>query len=292
MMYHLTNKYLNCSILHNGAELCKIQSKASGKNYMWNADSGVWGSYAPVLFPIVAGLKNGTYSYNNKTYSLGKHGFIRNNNALQLIEHTAVSLRLALEFSEETLQVYPFKFRFTIQFQLEGNCLIVSHTVENLDNKALYFSSGAHPGFKCPLNDAENYEDYYLEFEKEEYTDAHFINEEGLVKNKGEKCLSNTKTLALNPSMFDNDALIFKNLESRKVSLKSKASSQTVTVDFEGFNYLGVWAKPASPFICIEPWNGLPDVENTNGDLTEKEGIKVLQVGGAHKERFSIEINE
>jgi galactose mutarotase-like enzyme len=65
-------------------------------------------------------------------------------------------------------------------------------------------------------------------------------------------------------------------LKSNHVSLKSKNHGIALTVDISEFEYLGLWAKPNAPFICIEPWLGISDAINTNQYFTKKEGIQRL----------------
>ena len=36
------------------------------------------------------------------------------------------------------------------------------------------------------------------------------------------------------------------------------------------FHYLGIWAKPNGNYVCIEPWLGIADNENTNQELKNK----------------------
>lgn len=292
MKYEIKNEKLSCSILHSGAEICSLKSIISGKEYMWSANPDVWGSYAPVLFPIVAGLKDGKYTFNGEEYSLPKHGFIRKNSDLVLVEHTENKVKLAVEFNGGTLKLYPFKFRFTITFELVESVLNVQHTVENLDTKAIYFSTGGHPGFACPVNEGENYSDYYLEFDQEENVSSYQMDANGFISDNTVPLLKDSSILQLSDSIFNDDALILKDLKSKQVALKSKTSDQTLVMRFDDFQYFGIWAKPKSPFVCLEPWNGLPDNVDASGDITEKEGISVLQVGGIYTDHFSIEIQE
>ena len=60
-------------------------------------------------------------------------------------------------------------------------------------------------------------------------------------------------------------------------------------MDISAFEYLGLWAKPNAPFVCIEPWLGISDSVNTNQDFTQKEGIQRLEAG--EKKVISFEIN-
>jgi len=290
MQHSISNSHLQVSVLSKGTEISSIKSKKTGVEYMWNADSNIWNSHAPVLFPIIGSLKNNECNINGKTYKIPKHGFIRNNEALILTNRTDEELNFQLDYSEQSLGMFPYKFRFNISFQLQGHKLIVSHRVENLDSKEMFFSLGAHPGFKCPLNEGESYDDYYLEFEMEENAVTSLLSSDGLITDQTKQILSDTNKLPLSPELFNNDALIFKALKSQQVSLKSHKSNQCITVDFSDFDYLGIWAKPNAPFICIEPWLGIADHENSEGDFLKKDGLIPLPESQVFTAQYSIEI--
>jgi galactose mutarotase-like enzyme len=74
MKHTLSNGELSVSIQQTGIELCSVISLITGTEFMWQADPDIWGSHAPVLFPIIGALKNGEYSYKGDIYTLPKHG--------------------------------------------------------------------------------------------------------------------------------------------------------------------------------------------------------------------------
>lgn len=290
-MHTLENNQLKIAIHTVGAELCKITSVATGTNFMWHADPTIWGSFAPNLFPIIGALKNDTYVFDNQPYNLPKHGFVRNNNAMVLHDQTPDSLTFRLSYSDETLKIYPFKFEFFITYTLTNNCIEVLHTIKNRDSKPLYFSLGGHPAFKCPVFEDEAYEDYSLEFEHTETSQSHLINmANGLISSKTKPILNKTNSLPLAHELFIADALIFKDLRSKKVTLKSKKHGQILSVHYPDFPYLGIWAKPSGNYVCIEPWLGIADNENTDQEFTTKEGIIKLAVNSTFKASYTIEI--
>lgn len=71
----IKNEKLTVEISPKGAELQSVIK--DGTEYLCQGDSAVWSGRAPVLFPIVGGLKGGTYTYGGKSYSLSNHGFAR-----------------------------------------------------------------------------------------------------------------------------------------------------------------------------------------------------------------------
>ncbi|MEP3837598.1 MAG: aldose 1-epimerase family protein [Algibacter sp.] len=291
-MYSLENNILKIDIKKTGAELCGITGLKHNTTFMWHADPAVWGSYAPNLFPIIGALKENTYIFEGHKYELPKHGFIRHNKNITVLDQTKNSITFKLESSTDLLKIYPFKFEFLITYTLTDNTIEVKHSVKNLDDKTMYFSLGGHPAFKCPVYNNENYEDYTLEFEHPENSKTHLINmENGLITSNTEQVLFNSNNIKLNRNIFKKDALIFKDLKSKTVTLKSANHGPILTVSYHDFDYLGLWAKPSGDYVCIEPWLGIADNEDTNQKLTEKEGIISLAKNKSYQATYSIEIH-
>lgn len=292
MTYSIQNDHLKIEVRETGAELSRIQSAVTGTDFLWNADPAVWASHAPVLFPVIGAIKNGFVKYNGGEYAVPRHGIVRNNADVKLTDKTDDSLTFTLKYSEETLAIYPFEFEFQITYRLEGKRIAVDHQVINHGDSEMLFSLGGHPAFKCPLHADEDYEDYYLEFEAVENDSTWLLEKNGLVSNMTRPVLEHTNVLHLNKHLFDNDALIFKHLVSKQVSLRSTKSGQVVTVRYQDFPYLGIWAKPGGHFVCIEPWLGIADSADSDQNFDTKEGILKLDAGGTFAASFTIEINE
>ncbi|MCE7038897.1 aldose 1-epimerase family protein [Dyadobacter sp. CY312] len=292
MVFEIKNDKLRITVKQTGAELSSIQSVVTGKDFMWNGNPDVWGSTSPVLFPVIGAIKNGFVKYKGGEYAVPRHGFVRNNDKVKLTEQTDNSLTFGLDSDEALLKIYPFKFSFRITYRLDGDKIIVSHKIVNQGEDQMLFSLGAHPAFKCPLNEGEVYEDYYLEFEQIETDSTWLLEDGGLVGSRTKPVLHNTNVLHLNGHLFDQDALIFKNLKSRQVSLRSTKSGQVITVKFDDFPYLGIWAKPNAEFVCIEPWLGIADNVDSDQRFENKEGILRLAAGETFEASYSIEIAE
>lgn len=290
-MHKISNDILSIAIKPTGAELSSIKDLKTGIEHLWQGNAEFWTGQAPNLFPVIGLLKDGEFIYEDKSYEMPKHGFIRHNKNIKLKEESGNKLVFELEFSEETLKIYPFKFRFQISYTLNKNTLKVAHKVVNLDNKPIYFSLGGHPAFNAPINNHEAYEDYYLEFDKNLDLSTYLLDQNGLVSAKTERVLDNENSIRLHKNLFDNDALIFKDIPSKKVSLKSKNLGEILNVEYSNFKNLGIWAKPGAPYVCIEPWLGIADVEGTNKEFTTKEGIEKLESHTDFMAVYTITIN-
>ncbi len=291
-MPFLENDLLKIEIKSKGAELCSIRSIKNNTEFVWEANPNVWGSHAPNLFPIIGAMKDDSYFYNGKKYNMPKHGFARHNKDFEVISNSNSEVTFQLKSNDELRAIYPFEFEFLITYELKDNELLIHHTVKNTDSKTMYFSVGGHPAFVCPLFKDESYTDYFLEFEKQETSKSYLLNmATGLVSDKTKPVFDSPNTINLHGDLFNEDALIFKDLTSRQVALKHKQKGEILNVKFEGFPFLGIWAKPNAPYVCIEPWIGIADSESTNQQIKDKEGIVTLEPKKSFKATYSIMLN-
>ncbi len=287
MQSTLTSSILSVKINHFGAEICSIKNKQQTE-FIWQADEE-WKRHAPVLFPIVGKLKNDIYSFNTTNYKLTQHGFARDY-IFKLISSSQNTCTFELKSSPESKINYPFDFIFQIQYKLIENKLTVSYLVINPSNSLLYFSIGAHPAFSCQLNGNDTLNDYYLKFETSDFVLAQLNN--GLRTNHKSKLNVPKNKLVLSTDWFDNDALVFENSQINKISLCSLIGNQKITMDCNNWPYFGIWAKKqCHKFICLEPWYGIADNENTNTNLKTKDGILTLNGLSTFNCSYAITIN-
>lgn len=292
-MNRLQNDFLQIDIKSVGAELCSIKSTQNNFQFMWDANHEIWPNHAPNLFPIVGMLKGGHFNFMGNAFKLPKHGFVRNNVDFQITESNNKSITLKLCSDTESLKIFPFEFEYSVIYQLVDNILHVTYEVKNINATTMYFSLGAHPAFKCPVFTNELYSDYSLVFDKQETSKTHLLDPgTGLLTDKTKTIFDTPCTIGLRHDLFDNDALIFKDLKSRKVTLQSNIHNEILTVHFDNFPFLGIWAKPNANYVCIEPWLGIADHMDTDQEFTEKEGVLQLKAGHTFSATYSIEIHK
>jgi galactose mutarotase-like enzyme len=285
MQYKLISKDLTVTINAFGAELSSIKS-ATGIEYLWQAKPEIWPRHAPVLFPIVGKLKDNHFTYKQQKYSLTQHGFARDME-FKLIKQDEESCKLELRSTEQTKMNYPFDFIFRILYQLQGNKLSTSYHVINPSESPLYFSVGAHPGFNCPLLPNETFEDYFLEFENDVLNRTEL--KDGLRLNTTSELKLENRQLALSAGLFDKDALVFENNQIDRIHLSYKQKGRVLTMDCAGWPYFGIWTKKdCRDFVCLEPWYGIADPQDSNQQLVEKDGMMRLDAAKEFRCEFSI----
>ena len=279
-MLQNSNGQLEVLVHPRGAELQVLKNLETGINHMWSGDAAFWDKHSPILFPIVGTLKDNTYRYNGRAYTLPRHGFARERTFLaEHVSEEALNFRLVDD--AETREIYPFHFQLDLHYRLEGNRLYCRYTVTNTGEDPLLFSIGGHPAFAVPLKpEQESYEDYYLVF-----SDSHELQRykviNGLIGDETELIRLEAGRLPLTRELFREDALVLKGMPDQEISLLSSRHGHGLHFHFEDFPYFGIWAAPGADFVCLEPWCGIADSVHHNQELSTKEGI--LQIGaGEH----------
>ncbi|SHG19047.1 Galactose mutarotase [Flavobacterium fluvii] len=278
----ISNSNLTARINHFGAELFSLQNR-DDKEYIWEGNPSFWGKHSPVLFPIVGTLKNSSYYYEGTEYHLPRHGFARDMEFI-LSNKSENSATFSLTSSEESRNVYPFDFELQIIYTLDKNKLIIGYNIINNNNCIMPFSIGAHPAFALP----KPFEEYSLAFEYPETLTSYEL-ENDLLSDKSTTLEMIENQISLTYSLFQKDALIFKNLQSKNITI-SENKKPLLCVQFDDFPNLGIWTKSNAPFLCIEPWLGYSDTVHSSGNILEKEGIQLLEAKKSLKYNFSIEI--
>jgi galactose mutarotase-like enzyme len=279
----LSNKFCSASINTNGAELNSFKNSQTNREYIWNGNPEFWGKHSPVLFPIVGALKDDCYFYEGKKYNLSRHGFARDFE-FEVIESNPVAASFLLKQNSEIALNYPFDFELQMDYKLIDKSLIIRYKIRNKSETEIPFSIGAHPAFALP----NSFTDYSLEFEREENLITHEL-ENNLFSGQTRTIKLDKADLPLNYSLFEKDALVFKTIESKKVTILEN-QKPLLKVNFDDFSSLGIWTVQNAPFICIEPWIGFADDTTSNGNLFEKIDIQILQPNKSFETSFSIEI--
>lgn len=283
MFITLSNQLITATISLKGAELRSLANVSNKRNYIWEVNPAYWESQSPILFPIVGSLKNNSYAYNGKKFELQRHGFARNED-FKVLYQTEKEVLFSLKATEQTLEVYPFYFELQIKYVIRNTTLDVAYKVTNHTESTMPFSIGGHPGFALP----QPFTAYSLEFEKEEVLEVYQLKNHLLSDYTFKLPLTN-KILPLEYSLFEKDALIFKKIASKQISLLEN-SIPILKFKFADFPNLGIWTKNNAPYICLEPWFGYADTEICSGNLMEKEGVILLGSKSDFNCSFVIEI--
>lgn len=282
----LDNGILRAEFAETGAEL--VSARLGGAEFVWGGDPAFWSGRCPVMFPICGRLPGGKYSWEGREYALGTHGFARKSR-FAVASATDVSVRFELRDSEETRAAYPFEFLFAVEYALEGSAIRASATVRNDGPGVLPFAVGFHPGFNVPVGGG-GFSDWEVAFGAPCAPERILFTEAGLQTGRRVAFpLRGGVSIPLSHGMFDDDA-VFLAGASRSAVLRSPLSPFSVGIEFPDFPYFGVWHPPRTeaPFVCLEPWSGLPSADVEAEDFATKGDMARLPPGDSRTWRATI----
>lgn len=259
-----------------GAELQVLRRR--GRDLLWGGGP-LWPRVAPLLFPIVGGLKGNRLRTGDRTFPMPRHGFARDR-AFAWLERSPAHCVLELSDDAATRAAYPFAFRLRVAYTLEDGSLRTDLTLANPGGAPLPASLGGHPAFRWPLAEGLPKAAHRIVFERPEPEPIRRLTAEGLLEPEPQPTPIQGQALALHEGLFEADALILDRLRSRSLRFEAEGGP-ALTFRWEGFPHFGIWAKPdpGPAFLCLEPWQGFASPADWDGEFQEKPGTVVLAPG-------------
>lgn len=289
MEYCLNNEKLCVRVAAEGAQLQSVRG-ADGTEYLWQGDGRFWRGRATNLFPYVGRLTDDKYTWRGAEYSMTRHGFVRAS-VFEAEEVSDTRLVLTLGPSEATRAAYPFEFRFSLIYELDGDALDITYRVENRGEGLMAFGLGGHPGFNVPLAPGLAFEDYRLEFAEPCVPERVLLSPKYFISGETEPYRLENNAIELRHNLFDHDAVILKGA-AKTVTLKTDKDSHAVEVSYPDMDYVAFWHTPETeaPFVCVEPWMSLPARQDVVEDLETQPGIRRLAPGEVYENRLKIRL--
>lgn len=278
-MITLENQNLSVTIDPFGAQLQSIRSK--GREYLWQGDPTVWGKRAPILFPIIARMRDNQYAVDGEIYTLESHGFAKST-TFQVTQTTPYSATFSMTDSEETRKVYPFAFRFSITFTLEDNKIVKRYIVENPATTALYYEVGGHDAFALPFHPGEVMDDCHIRIPGMETVSPYEHDEAVTLLPKSREIAVPGGLMPLKPAVFGLDSILLDAPDCHRAELLDGKGQVRVALEFPAMDYVALWSKALDydcNFVCIEPWTSLPDAHFVSRELKDKIGVRCVPGG-------------
>ncbi|WP_127849048.1 aldose 1-epimerase family protein [Lacticaseibacillus hulanensis] len=290
-MITIANDEFTADINPLGAELTHLTRKADGHQYIWDDTEGkFWGRHAPILFPSIGRSNNDQYTLNGQTYSMRQHGFARDYEFDTVDQPAANTVTLTQHATDVTKALYPFGYALSVTYTLTATGLTVSYEVANDDDQPMPFALGSHPGFALD-QELANYT-VTLNGAKTPLTKfgigpVPFRN--GAVEPFTE---ASGNTIALSHELLDDGLIIINAPEAESATLAANDGSYSVTISLADFPYLTLWSPEHknAPFVCVEPFHGLPDQAGQPTDWFKKLGNTTVEPGKSAKFGYSLTI--
>lgn len=286
--YTLSNDTLSVTLSSLGAELRSV--RRGDCEYLWQGTPPFWAGRAPNLFPICGRLFEKRYTFAGHEYTMELHGFARFEEYEAQPDADGLGVRFRLAANDRTRAQYPFEFAFEVAYRLDGETVHCAIRVANAGTGPLPFAYGAHPGFNVPLGGDGAFEDWFLEFAPGANPDAFEFGNGGLVNGRKHALpLVKGNRLPLRHELFNGTGL-FLDRSGGEVTLRSETSSRSVTVRYPDMPNVGFWhASGEAPFLCIEPWGGLPSTDGVPDDFATRPNMVRLAPGAETTLRYSVE---
>lgn len=289
MIYILENERLKVKISSMGAELQSVKRPEDDTEYLWQGDAAYWTDRAPNLFPFCGRMVQGKYTYEGRTYEIPIHGFAKQSE-WAVISQKATSLTLQLRDDEKTRAMYPFRFSMEIRYTLNGDELSVTLIVHNEDEQTMIFGIGGHPGIRLPLEPGRRFEDYFVEFDAPCHARRLCMSDACYYLNCSEPFpLQEDRVLPLRHELFDHDAIFLRDT-GHGLTLRAAEGRHEVHVSYPDMPFIGLWHRPHSdaPYVCIEPWHGVPALDGHINDLTEIPEMERLAPGETYRNVYTL----
>lgn len=287
MIIELKNEFITAKISTLGAELKSLC--LNGKEYLWQGNPEFWRGQAPVLFPVVARNLNNEITVGGSSYPMPKHGLARTTE-FEAESISDISCTLLFRSNEVTKKSYPFDFEFRVKYTIDGKKLIQSFETTNIGANALYYCVGGHPALSIPNSTFDSWE---IAFDKDEPLNSLMVTPDIFIDGSTTFPVEHTKgVFALTRDLFKYDTLIFENLTSSTVTLRTKDGLHGASVDFSEFPSIALWTlmKDGADYVCLEPWQGMGQRTGETSSLENRHDVIRLESGTASTKTFSIEL--
>ncbi len=278
MLIELKNEQLSVRIADKGAELQSVYSLLENREYIWQPGADIFDGHAPILFPAAGRIDRSRVLIRGREYPMSMHGFAKDH-IFTVQQADSQCALLELTSDPARMQLFPYRFRLQVQYQLESDQLVQTFRVYNDGEDDLFFSFGAHPAFYCPVVLGETADDYLLRFDQPQNT-YRIVLEPGtrLCTDQKIPWLQGDREIPLTENFFRDGPILSGGYTADTVTLLSRRSGAGIRMGIQGFPYMTFWGPPQRmPLICVEPWCGLSDFKGTKHVWETKPGSNRLE---------------
>ncbi len=224
---------------------------------------------SPVLFPVTGRSlcdgALGSYRHHGTVYEMPIHGFARD--LPWSVEGTGTDqgsawVTCSLSDTAETRVVYPYPFRVALTYRLREGAMAIEAVVENPGADPLPFHLGYHPHFRMPVFPEGDRGGCLMEVPTESTWELANLCATG-----------NRLPMAAGEAFFPGRPLgqetmdrVFADVKPDPATglarcwARDPEAGTTIAVEYDPrqFPVFVVYTSPADPYVCLEPWTGLP----------------------------------
>ena len=284
----IENEYVMVDISSRGGEIQRIESKQTGRQYIWNGSQEIWKNRAPLMFPVVVKFKDNEYTYKGQSYTMPLMGLLKDSQ-VEIEKTSESSASFIYKSSPKTKKIYPFDFILTIAYRLDKNELVHEFQLENIGDELMYYDLGGHP--IIPLSSEENKtrEDYQYTF-SEPVTIMRYPIVKGLKQTTPVAFLSNEKFINLSDNRIpDSGGMLLTDFpQTTLVGVAEKGKKPFIEVQLGDFKNVNLWAPSDKPLLAIEPILGHHDGQQSPKAIEDKPQVSTIKPNEKKIYRFSL----
>ncbi len=263
-MVTIENECLKIEVDLLGAELLHVIAKENNQELLYQADEA-WAHHDVILFPFIG--PDSHYVIDGKELSCPtQHGFVRTS-TFELKENTGTRLVMELKDNDITWKSYPFHFRLTATYSLDGMTLKREYKVINNGNESeLPFQIADHAGYKVKFGEAILHlgNDNIFYYPRKNNV---FLPQPISFLEKKDYKLSKEDFVKYDTILIENP---------NKDLVLETGFGYTLTYHLSS-PYIAIWS-PAkeSSFLCIEPWWGMAIYEGREEEMRNWKDINSI----------------
>ncbi|MBG9979978.1 hypothetical protein HZY91_00370 [Facklamia sp. DSM 111018] len=292
-MVILENEHLKVVLQELGAEIKSVIDKETGFEYIWQGKTSAWPYSAPVSFPIVGSLCGQEYIYNETSYILEHNGFAKDMEFM-VQNQTSNTASFNIKHNNFTMDHYPFEFSFQINYVLYENKITVTYEVLNPSHQTpLYYAIGGCPAFNVSQRSLHNSQMEYNRISiiidpKGQYYYLP-LDKFGLIETKKTRYQS-LDQIDLTHKHFRKGPLIYQINQQTIVELWDHTEGVKITLTPSRMPYLALWSSypKRTSFVSMEPMTGLPDYDNSDGQLINKLSMIKLEANTINTHDYTL----
>jgi galactose mutarotase-like enzyme len=250
--------------------------------FFWDPASTETRGGIPFLFPICGRLQRegrmGEWQHEGRPFRLPIHGFAMRRPWVVLDHRRPDELVLGQIDGEDTLAAYPFHFELLLRYRVMDGRFRCEQTYTNRGREPMPFSAGFHPYFLTPPARTREGLTVEVAASRRRCYDATYTAFAG-------EAPPAAAPISLEDPLF-SDAV-------HQVAGACRARVRWpdgFAVDVSGggveephfFPYLQCYATADDPFVCVEPWTGVPNALNTG------DGLRWLAPGEVARAWFEV----
>lgn len=303
----------NCvalTITHDGRRLAVLETPPTPEDLKTRRFRGG----IPVLFPFPGRVRDARYTFEGKEYHMPRtdrggvhhiHGVV-NGTAWRVGAHGATDKGAfatcvigTADLPEDMRAGYPFPFEATLTFTLSGARLSLVFALENQGSTAMPFDYGLHPYFRTPLANAAA--SVFPSSDERSATPVlipaatRWPMTDGMPTGSPQPVAPDDDFRHWRPLGANHYDHTFGNIERdngwTSAAYRDPATGLDVWVHADAHHREWVlYTQPNRPSVCIEPYTGMPNAINMDGEGIAGGDLIALPAGQRWQSEVVIEV--